>query len=299
MTPNHKKRTLLALLALIIFLTLTVLSILLLFYGAGGLLPLLAILVSLAGGGLSLYVLRVYHKQGYPWNLAALAIALGCLGCILISFGALAFGLALADENPAVYNYQITVTGLENYTGGPVTDILLPLPVREGEPVFSDEDLDGRQFGIWRTLLAETKQGKMLVFQTTEQNLSDISASFGSPKEHFFLINDITQESFSPVLEDSPAGYTRWAFGGHKDLKTFNTQIRLDEGITPENTSAGPIVISLWITAGGGRFHGVTGEKYRVKVCEDIPSGVRGMIPVKAQVARFGDAGIEPLTQGQ
>jgi len=83
-----------------------------------------------------------------------------CAGAFLAVLGVLILGLAWADVNPATYTYQVTVTGLENYTGGPVTDILVPLPLREGEMIFSEEDLEGQRVGAWKTLFAETpKEG--------------------------------------------------------------------------------------------------------------------------------------------
>jgi hypothetical protein len=294
MTHKENTRKYLALLGLIVLFTLTILCGLLLFSGPFGFFSILAPIVGLSGGVLALVVIRAYRKQGYPWKSAILAIVVGCFGVALVILSLLVLGLAWADNNPAVYTYQVTITGLENYTGGPVTDILLPLPVREGKLIFPVGDLEGQRFGIWKTLLAETRYGKMLVFQTTERNLSDVSASFGSPKDDYFLVDDITEEAFSPVVRDSAAGYTRWAFGT-ENVQTFTTLVRLDDGIKPEDADAGPIVIRLRITAGGGRLHGVTGEKYQVEVYEAVPPGITGMIPVKAQVARFGDTGIEPV----
>jgi hypothetical protein len=51
------------------------------------------------------------------------------------------------------------------------------------------------------------------------------------------------------------------------------------------------------VRAGGGRLHGITGEKYQVEVYEAIPPGVTGFVPVRAQVARFGDVGIVPVRE--
>lgn len=296
MTEQISQRTLTVLLGLAVFLTLSVPCSLLLVLGTGGPGAPAAALTLLLGGILMLLVLQRYRNYGYRPGPALLAVVIGCAGAFLAVLGVLTLGLAWADVNPATYTYQITVTGLENYTGGSVTDILVPLPLREGEMVFSEEDLEGQRVGAWKTLLAETPKGRMLAFQTMERDLSDFSVTFGSPAEKYFLIDDITRESFSPVVAEAPAGYTRWAFGTG-DVQNVTTLIRLDEGIRPKTADAGPIVIRLRITAGGGRLHGITGEKYQVEVYEAIPPGVTGFIPVRAQVARFGDAGIVPVTE--
>lgn len=294
MTEQISQRTLTVLLGLAVFLTLSVLCSLLLVLGTGGPGASAAAFTLLLGGILMLLILLRYRKYGYRPGPALLAVVIGCAGALLAILGVLTLGLAWADVNPATYTYQVTVTGLENYTGGPVTDILLPLPLREGEMIFSEEDLEGQRVGAWKTLFAETPKGRMLAFETMERDLSDISATFGSPAEKYFLIDDITRESFSPVVAEAPAGYTRWAFGTG-DVQNVTTLVRLDEGIRPKTSDAGPIVIHLRITAGGGRLHGITGEKYQVEVYEAIPPGVTGFIPVRAQVARFGDAGIVPV----
>jgi len=294
MTEQISQRTLTVLLGLAVFLTLSVLCSLLLVLGTGGPGASAAAFTLLLGGILMLLILLRYRKYGYRPGPALLAVVIGCAGALLAILGVLTLGLAWADVNPATYTYQVTVTGLENYTGGPVTDILLPLPLREGEMIFSEEDLEGQRVGAWKTLFAETPKGRMLAFETMERDLSDISATFGSPAEKYFLIDDITRESFSPVVAEAPAGYTRWAFGTG-DVQNVTTLVRLDEGIRPKTSDAGPIVIHLRITAGGGRLHGITGEKYQVEVYEAIPPGVTGFVPVKAQVARFGDAGIVPV----
>jgi len=296
MTKQPSKRTLTALLGLAVFLTLSVPCSLLIVLGTGGPGALAAALTLLLGGILMLLILQRYRKYRYRPGPALLAVVIGCAGALLAVLGVLTFGLAWADVNPATYTYRVTVTGLDNYTGGPVTDILVPLPLREGKMIFSEEDLEGQRVGAWKTLFAETPKGRMLVFQTMERDLSDISVTFGSPVEKYFLIDDITRESFSPVVTEAPAGYTRWAFGTG-DVQNFTTLVRLDEGIRPKTADAGPIVIHLWITAGGGRLHGITGEKYQVEVYEAIPPGVTGFVPVRAQVARFGDVGIVPVRE--
>lgn len=296
MTEPTTKKTFIALLALVAVLTLSLPCSLVLSFGTGGPITSAAVLILLLGSLLMLLIAQRYQKHGYQLRSAMFAIVIGFAGALLVIFGVLILGLAWADTNPAVYTYQVTVTGLGNYTGGPVTDILLPLPLREGEIVFPEEDLEGQHVGVWKTLFAETTGGKMLVFQTMERNLSDISVTFGSPAENYFLIDDIIRESFSPVIDDAPAGYTRWAFGTG-DVRNFTTLVRLDEGLRPETADAGPIVIHLRITAGGGRLHGVTGEKYQVEVYEAIPPHVTGFIPVRAQVARFGDDGIVPVAE--
>ena len=117
-----------------------------------------------------LLILQRYRKYGYRPAPALLAVVIGCAGAFLAVLGVLILGLAWADVNPATYTYQVTVTGLENYTGGPVTDILVPLPLREGEMIFSEEDLEGQRWRLEDFLCRDT-EGRMLAFQTMVRDL--------------------------------------------------------------------------------------------------------------------------------
>lgn len=104
-----------------------------------------------------LLILQRYRAYGYRPAPALLAVVIGCAGAFLAVLGVLILGLAWADVNPATYTYQVTVTGLENYTGGPVTDILVPLPLREGEMIFSEEDLEGQRWRLEDSLCRDTE----------------------------------------------------------------------------------------------------------------------------------------------
>ena len=46
------------------------------------------------------------------------------------------FGVAWINSNPGYYRYVVMVDGLSNYTGELATDIIVPMPMRDGNLVF-------------------------------------------------------------------------------------------------------------------------------------------------------------------
>jgi hypothetical protein len=215
-------------------------------------------------------------------DMSMRTLLLGIIGIVV-------FGLIIAmfaasvylNNNPGAYGYTIHVEGLSGYEPGLITDIIVPLPMRDGQQVFNDEDLQYKSFGQWKSVLVMTPYGKMLAFESVGRNLTDIQAEFfrGYPPE--MRIENITSESLSPVLPFAPSDYTQWVYG--KD-HAFSTIVFIPDSIRPLTPGRGDITFELQLDAFEGMLHSIRGKSYQVLVKEVIPPGVRNWTSVVAQV---------------
>jgi hypothetical protein len=217
-------------------------------------------------------------------NSSKLVIAL----TVVIVVGAMFLAvLTISDlvsikNKPAYYFYGISVQGLENYGGNMATDILVPMPVKDGIPILSDEDLQYKHFGNWTSMIVVTKYGKMIAFQSKDKNLTDISANF-IKNAGDGLIN-MTGLALYPVSsENNMTNYTMWV-GGSENVRNNSTYVFIDPYIKTNNGNNGTITFRLKFVGDEGKSSGITGDVYEIQIVEDVPVGVIGPIPVMAQV---------------
>jgi len=221
-----------------------------------------------------------------------LVVAVGTVA--LIVFGTF-FGVAWINSNPGHYSYTITTEGLSQYEGGPATEIIVPLPMRDGEPVFSKEELENRQFGSWRTALVETPHGTMLAFRPDGGNLTDIGATFSrryAPGE--LRITDIRKESLSPLTCDHCDGPATWT-NGTPDVPAYSSVIVLTDDLAPLGPDAPDIVIDIDAGVSEGLNHSILGDTYRVRVHENIPPDIRGAVNLSVAITQYSDGDWVPL----
>ena len=82
-------------------------------------------------------------------------IALGIIG-IFVFFGILWIGaIAYINNSPGLYKYSVDIEGLNNYQPSLITDVIVPLPVRDNQQVFADDDLQYQTFGSWTGAVAD------------------------------------------------------------------------------------------------------------------------------------------------
>jgi hypothetical protein len=190
------------------------------------------------------------------------------------------FFSAMTNNMPGYYEYSISIQGLDNYHSGPITDIIVPLPMRDGKDVFSDDDLQYKKFGNWTSLLVMTESGKMLAFQTTQRNLTNIDAKFFKRYSGGVEIRNITNESLAPVLPGNSSGYP----SENNNKRVFSSKIYLSNATLPLDTNGPPVTFNLELTMNGGMVHSIAQGSYRVSILETIPSNIRGWIPVSARI---------------
>jgi len=190
------------------------------------------------------------------------------------------FFMSMTNNMPGYYEYTVSVRGLNNYQSGTITDIIVPLPMRDGKDVFSDDELQYKKFGDWTSLLVMTGSGKMLAFQTTERNLTNIEAKFFRQYPDGIEIRNVLNESLFPVLamnevSDSPQ---------EKTSREFISKIYLNNATLPYDRSRPPVTFDLILTMNGGMIHSVRQGSYQVSILETVPHETRGWIPVSARI---------------
>lgn len=206
----------------------------------------------------------------------------------IIFFGLIILaGVAWINNSPGGYKYTIDVQGLDMFTSGLVTDIIVPIPYRNGQQEISDLDLQYKTFGDWKSMLVVTPYGKMLAFEKLGENLTDIHAEFYTSYSDGITIENITEDSFSPVLLYTPSPYTQWIT--LKDpTHDYSTIIYVPASVQPLQSEFGEIHLNLELDAFEGMQHSMVGKGYRVVIKEVIPPDARNWTTVVAQVGALG-----------
>jgi len=197
-------------------------------------------------------------RRGAAARRLAASFIVGIVLCGLIFLG-LSLWAGWYEHRPGLVGYQISVDGLEGRTGGPMTTILVPLPVEDGEVIMPASEFENRTFDGWTTTVVETEDGKMLAFQNRNNTLTDILAHFERYEETIEGTKRLPKEHLSPVIERTADD-------------RYTTVIFVDEGIS----LPGELRVTLKLTAGGGLFHGMAEDTYRTEVKETVPPGQAG-----------------------
>ena len=202
---------------------------------------------------------------------------------ILIFSGMTLFSIAFINNSPGLYKYSVDIEGLDNYQSGLITDIIVPIPHREGQPVFSDDELQYQVFGDWKSVIVVTPVGKMLAFQYVGGNLTNIHAVFYKKYPDGITVKNITTESFAPALPLVHSPYTQ-RISGSDPTSEFSTIIYIPDTIQPKQSKENLISINLNLLIDEGMQHSLSGKVYDVTVYEQIPAGIYNSIPVVVQI---------------
>jgi hypothetical protein len=210
-------------------------------------------------------------------------IFFGIIG-IFVFFGIVWIGaIAYINNSPGLYKYSVDIEGLNNYQPGLITDVIVPLPVRDNQQVFADDDLQYQTFGSWKTVLVMTRFGKMLAFESVGRNLTDIHAVFDQKYPYGTKIENITRESLSPVLPYVASPYSQ-PDKGDNPSRDYSTIVFIPDTIRPLHPATDALTFNLELYAFEGMQHSMDGASYQVTVSERIPAGVVNMTPVVARV---------------
>lgn len=223
-------------------------------------------------------------KKNHALFLIGIVTVLSTILMFYAFFGALG-GTAYFESQPASYEYRISVLGLNNYSGNLVTDIIVPIPMRNGEQIFTDEEMQNKSFGNWTSMLVVTEEGKMLAFQTNDRNLTNINVRFRKDLNYSIDIKDIMQDALLyPVTSDAAANYTKWIYDD-KNIQNYTTYVYIDRNIQPVKSDNNTITFDLKLKVYNGMVHGKSLNNYMIDVFEAIPEGVKGPVPVKTQLS--------------
>lgn len=210
---------------------------------------------------------------------------------VILMFFLTLFGVAWINSNPGYYRYTVTIGGLSNYIDEPVTDIIVPMPMRDGELVFSEEELQYRQFGNWKSVIVVTPYGKMLAFQSVGTNLTDVHAEFFKNFDPGELrLTDPQNESLSPLMRDGLNSSAGWN-SSTQDGSGYTSVLFLPKDLVPLNANATDVAVSLELTVSEGIHHSISGDTFRVSILEHVPPDIRGAIPVNVHAARYEGGG--------
>ncbi|MDD3622566.1 MAG: hypothetical protein PHQ81_09190 [Methanofollis sp.] len=208
-------------------------------------------------------------KKGEAPRGVSISFIIGAILCALIFLG-INLWAGWSETRPGLVSYHVSITGLEGRTGGLITTILVPVPMKDREMVIPSSRLVDQNFDNWMTTMVETEDGTMLAFQNQHNNLTDIQGDFEIPDDNINGTKRLPEEYLSPVIETiSDDRYT--------------TVIYVDEGIRP----LGNLTVNLRLSAGGGLYHGMFEDMYRTEVQENVQAGTTGRIVVTAEVEDY------------
>ena len=235
-----------------------------------------------------------YVRGRFRIKTVIVSIGIGIALSLLALAVIVVIGTTLIHEMPATYSYSVSVKGLTLYDGGLVTDIIVPIPMLNGKQVFSDEELQYKQFGNWTSLLVVTPQGKMLAFQTLDQDLSDIDAFFFKELDGRNAVTDISQDFLSPRVDARSGNTSCWVYNT-SDVYGYSTQVYVDENVNSARPNTGSITFELNVNINEGSILGSKGENYQIRVCEVIPSGMKKSIPARVQIGKYSMNAWRPI----
>jgi hypothetical protein len=242
----------------------------------------LVVVLGITGTGIITF--RIY-KTEQNLKKITLSLLLG-IAAIGIIYGIVLIGAAIPENHPGYYGYKISVQGLQNYEGGIITTILIPIPMADGRPVFSDDELLNKTFNNWTSTLVNTNDGKMIAFQTNDRSLTDIDAGFYKWDTETTAIRLDLNEVLSPRMNDSVTKYTRW-IGNNSRIDGYSTIVYVDDTIRANHhMTDNSIIFNLEFNAGGGLINGISRDLYQIFIQEKIPEGVSGPVLVRTQIGK-------------
>lgn len=203
----------------------------------------------------------------------------------------IAFTGCCKETDIAFSKYVIKVEGLNNYSANNVSEFIFPVPQIEGQPLYTNIELQKTPSQDWKPEMVTTEYGKMISIKTNETNLSNINFESdlefsGSLDERRAKINKIMASPLSPI-SNSPAGnYTVWIrnTGMKKNEWNYTTYVYIDKNIKPKEDINHTIHISVVFYLNEGKVYGDYGKQHEVYIKEDIPANVTGWIPVTVQI---------------
>lgn len=234
------------------------------------------------------------HRTERNLNKIALSLLFG-ITIIGIVFGIVLIGAAIPENHPGYYGYRISVLGLQNYEGGIITTILVPIPMANGKPVFSDDELLNKTFDNWTSTIVNTRDGKMIAFQTYDRSLTDIDAGFYKWDMETSDVHRDLSEILSPRVNNSATTYTQW-IGNNSRIDGYTTIVYIDETIRAKNSHGdNSIIFNLEFNVGGGLVNGESRDFYQIFIQEKIPGGVSGPVLVRTQTGKTVGGSWKPI----
>jgi len=202
--------------------------------------------------------------------------------------------------------YDVNVTGLANYTGDGSFRVLVPMPMWNGTPEYTAEQVSSGRFNFpdynlttywdvntgWSAVPVNTEHGQMIALTPkNSSNLSDFVYTINADKD----VSDSDVEQLnSEVLSASimfpnastnvRSNYSRdnaWYNNWYNNCSSYTSYISIGHGLAPAQTSADSDNISIMVSndldVSEGWSYRVYSDNY---LNVSIPQGASGWIPV-------------------
>lgn len=282
MTDPDKKKNVSYIIATALFLTLALLFLDICVFGISD----ITHIIILCGCAVLLCLFIYTAKMKFPFGGLILPVAIASGVAVIVLLLAAFTGNALIHDMPGTVTYTVSVNGLDRYSGGLATDIIVPLPRVNGEQAFSDDELQYRQFGQWKSMLVVTPQGKMIAFQSLDRNLTNIHAQWFRETRKNKMNIDSSKDLLTPRINLTQENYTRTVSpdvsGGG-----YISKVYIEKEIQALNENNGTISFNLSFFVSEGTTLGFLGKTYNAQISEEIPAGFRQSVPVAVYIEKI------------
>jgi len=282
MTDPNKKKDVSYIISIALFLTLALLFLDICIFGISDITGI----IILFGCAVLLCLFIYTAKMKFPFGKLVLPVAIASGTAVIVLLLAAFAGNALIHDMPGTVTYTVSVNGLDRYNGGLATDIIVPLPMINGEQAFSDDELQYRQFGQWKSMLVVTPQGKMIAFQSLDRNLTNIHAQWFRESRKNTMKIDSSKDLLSPRINLTQVNYTRTVSpdvtGGG-----YVSKVYIEKEMRAFDEKNGTISFNISFFVSEGTTLGFLGKTYNAQVSEEIPAGFRQSVPVAVYIEKI------------
>jgi len=275
MTGTDKKKNLSYCIAIALFLLLTLFFLDTCIFGISD----ITSIIILTGCVILLCLFIYAARMKFPFRDLVRPVVVASGAAIVVLILTVLVGTVLIHDMPGTMTYTVSVNGLDRYTGGLASDIIVPIPMINGEQAFSDEELQYRQFGQWKSMLVVTPQGKMIAFQSLDRNLTNIHAQWFRELRDKKINIDSSMDLLLPRINQTQENYSR-IVSPNVSNGGYVSKVYLDTGIRALDENNGTISFDLSFFISEGTNWGFLGKTYNARVSEEIPGGIRQSVPV-------------------
>lgn len=218
-------------------------------------------------------------------------ISIGLFFALLIS------GCSTNEVAGSSYRYEVNITGLDNCSSGTATEIIVPVAMRGGTTLITNDSISEQKqarLKNWSAELVDTQYGKMISLRTSGRVLDNINFELGGTlvavdtpvPDRQNLIKEILASPVSPMSGEIADPYSVQSSFLNTRGKIFfkSSYIYLDNNLTSD--SADKVIsvdIGLQLAEGSPNIQQGIGSNYNIVIREKLPAGARGWIPVTVQ----------------
>jgi hypothetical protein len=206
----------------------------------------------------------------------------------------LVFELFFHNQDSAINEYHVSVTGFEEMNEDLIDEVRVPIPVQNGEPLFPAGKMDGLALGGWHTNISKLPGSNdwILVFRHEGEGPVDIDAKFYEYRSEGLIVDDNNKVFLSPAFDGQDVlkmkGRFAWSSGDSPcpyDYSYRSTvSFRENSTFIPE-TGNDEVYINILLRTYTGRTGFMTDAAlYSFKIDEPVKLNGTGFYPVNVSV---------------